>query len=487
MKKISIFFMALMVSAMTMAATFTKVKSAPTDWSGEYILVYEAKTDTGMVFTEEADAAKNSIRTVIASGAITGTFNTLVIAKMEGGYSLQVKGGDKNGKYLAGKSGDNKMYFDDNATAATIVYDDNSVKITSNTSVMRFNKAAGSLWFRFFKATTYTSQQAVQLYKLKKQTAPTVVDSIGLKNNGKDTVEVGDKLDLNSRYTIFPDTATDQRVEFSIIEGATYVSINEGVITGLAEGDAQIKITAIDSLNTSSKKSAIFQIHVKAAAFNTCADVNAAAKDDKLKLNPVTVVYVNGSNNYVKDDSGSTLVYQQASGLKAGDIVSGIKGVAAPFNGLPELKPTNATTDWTVTAGVAPAIPEAAAAPTAAEVNQVLEWKGVTNMSGEFTSASITNITGKYGTEDIIFRNNFKFAQSFDDTHSYDITGAVAIYSKDQVTTIQVYFISAVDNGVVPTSLMNTEAKKQVRKAMINGQMVIVRDGKMFNALGTEL
>jgi len=480
MKKISIFFAALAFSAMAMAATYTKVISAPTDWSGEYILAYEAKTDTARVFTTAADAANNYVDAVIAKNAINGTFNTIVIAKWKDGYSLQVKGGTNNGKYMAGKVDANKIFFDDTATVATIEYKDNSVLITSKTSVMRFNSSKGSCWFRFFKAATYTNQKEVQLYKLKKETTDPVPVTAITADNAKDTVEVGDKLTLN--YTITPDSATDQRVEFAITSGAEFATLDDGKLTGVAAGDVTVTVTALDSLNKDDKLFATYSIYVKAATLNTCADVNAAAKDDKLKLNAVTVSYVNGANVYVQDASGSTLIYMYDSGLKAGDVVSGIQGVAAPYNGLPELKPTNKVADWTITAGVAPTFPDATTAPAADQVNKIFTYKGVTELNGSFVEGTRSELTGQFLSEDFVLYSNFKQAATFDNAKLYDVVGAVGIINNTQV---RVFFISATD--VTPTRINEVAEKTAVKKMMHNGQMVIVRDGKMFNALGAEL
>ena len=84
---------------------------------------------------------------------------------MSGGYSIKVNGGSNNGKYIYGTSGSNKINFGSNPSLNTLSYESNSVKITSNTSVMRFNNNSGQNRFRYFQSSTYTNQQPVQLYK----------------------------------------------------------------------------------------------------------------------------------------------------------------------------------------------------------------------------------------------------------------------------------------------------------------------------------
>jgi uncharacterized repeat protein (TIGR02543 family) len=142
---------------------FVKVTSEPTDWSGEYVLVYEQSTTTGYVWTG-VDATNCYVSKSISSNTIVDDgFVTITIAPMTGGYSIKVNGGTNNGKYIYGTSGSNKINFGGSPSLNTLSYESNSVKIVSNTSVMRFNTSENR--FRYYKSTTYTQQQPVQLYK----------------------------------------------------------------------------------------------------------------------------------------------------------------------------------------------------------------------------------------------------------------------------------------------------------------------------------
>ena len=85
-----------------------------------------------------------------------------------------MNGGTNNGKYIYGTSGSNKINFGNTATLNTIAYESDGVAITSNTSVMRYNKASSDNRFRYYKSSSYSSQQPVQLYKKKANgSAPT--------------------------------------------------------------------------------------------------------------------------------------------------------------------------------------------------------------------------------------------------------------------------------------------------------------------------
>ena len=152
---------------------YVKVTSAPTDWDGEYILVYEQSNTTAYIWTGE-DATSCYVSKPISNNTITDDgFITLTIAPMTGGYSIKVNGGPNDGKYISGKSGENKLIFGTTPVLNTLAFESNSVKIVSNTSVMRYNNNANDKRFRYYKSASYTNQQPVQLYKRTVTTVPT--------------------------------------------------------------------------------------------------------------------------------------------------------------------------------------------------------------------------------------------------------------------------------------------------------------------------
>ena len=161
---------------------FLKVTSAPTDWSGEYILVYEQNATTGYVWTG-VDAVNSYVSKTISNDIIADdqSLITLTIAPMSGGYSVKVNGGANHGKYIYGTSGSNKISFGNDPSLNTLSFESNSVKMVSNTSVMRFNNTSGQNRFRYFQSGTYTNQQPVQLYK---RTYATQTHTIHFDSNG---------------------------------------------------------------------------------------------------------------------------------------------------------------------------------------------------------------------------------------------------------------------------------------------------------------
>jgi len=170
----------------------------------------------------------------------------------------------------------------------------------------------------------------------------------------------------------------------------------------------------------------------------TCAQAAALAADEITGLNEVVVTYVNGGNIFIKDESGSLLIFANGFDLKAGDVVKGFIGKSSPYKGLPELVPAPGFTkeDINVEAGEAPEPEELTAAPTAADVNKYVVLKGVSFKAAQFDNKNITAVLGE---EEFAVYNKFNADAAFDTEKKYDLVGVGSIYN----TTLQLYFISA--------------------------------------------
>ena len=219
-------------------AEWEKVTSAPADWSGEYLLVYESVTSAYV--WSGVDAAKCYTSGTISSNKISGDFVSVTIATMSGGYSIKVNGGTNNGKFIYGTNDSNKLNFGTTANANTLTYESNSTKIVSNTSVMRFNLASSDLRFRYYKSSSYSSQKAVQLYKKVEQSA-----------GGEEKADLGDAFKWSATSATVQVGADDN--EYPILTNeknvaVTYTSSSEavatideaGVVTLVKEGTTNI-------------------------------------------------------------------------------------------------------------------------------------------------------------------------------------------------------------------------------------------------------
>lgn len=149
---------------------FTKVTSAD-NLGGKYLIVYEASTTEAYVFNGQ-DAEGNYAKVAITDKGIASDENiqrnSVTIATMDGGYSIQLN----SGKYICGIKGSNKLNFADAASANTIgLKDASSFEVISNETIFTYNSnTSNGNRFRYYKSATVSGQpkvyKYVQLYKL---------------------------------------------------------------------------------------------------------------------------------------------------------------------------------------------------------------------------------------------------------------------------------------------------------------------------------
>ena len=142
---------------------YVKVTSTPSDWSGDYLIVYENGTQA-YIFNS-VDGTNGYISAAISNGTIESNATTdaeaVTIEAMSGGYAIKSKKG-----YISGTSGANKLNFNTSSQQLNTLSmaADGTVLITSNTSVLRFNATSGQYRFRYYKAASYKDQKGVVLY-----------------------------------------------------------------------------------------------------------------------------------------------------------------------------------------------------------------------------------------------------------------------------------------------------------------------------------
>lgn len=216
----------------------------------------------------------------------------------------------------------------------------------------------------------------------------------------------------------------------------------------------------------------------KPVAKKTCAEVYTLAKNDAVALNDVVVTYANGKNVWVKDATASMLVFLPAASdaFKAGDVLSGVAGVVDIYNGVYEVKPTaDQVTAIVATPGEAPAA-EVVAELATTDVNKYIVMQNVEFAEdAAFAEGTQSNIT----INGVAVRNQFKNGYSFTAGKKYNIYGVVTIYSSNP----QVYFITAEEAS--GTAIDNTVVSEKAIKMFENGQLIIIKNGVKYNALGS--
>lgn len=199
-----------------------------------------------------------------------------------------------------------------------------------------------------------------------------------------------------------------------------------------------LKAVVVDGDKSSEITSATYTIATPVEVANIAEyltkDNNAVVKF----TNPVTAVYQNGINLYVKDDSGVALIYGSVGQTyKNGDVIpAGFFGTKKYYNGIYEFD--TAVSDGSFKAatennGAIDAAESKLADITAANVHQYVFFKDVTY---DATNKKFTDADGGK----LAVYNRFS-GITLPPAGEYDVYGIVAVYQKttDDPQTIQIY------------------------------------------------
>ncbi len=159
------------------------------------------------------------------------------------------------------------------------------------------------------------------------------------------------------------------------------------------------------------------------------------------------VVYVNGGYLYIKDETGSTLIYNStADGIAVGNTISNLKGKVSIYKNLFEV--ASATYDFEATQIAVEPVVMAIPDITADNMNQYVVIKGVT----------LSDVNGRNMKLNDADGNQFAvYSQYFcefptDLEKNYDVTGFVAVFN----TNVQMYPVSF-DEAVAPEPVITVD------------------------------
>lgn len=150
--------------------SYVKVTSAADITAGQYLIVYEAGALALNGSLAKIDAEGNGSAVTIADGKIASTEDvdkmSFTFAVVDGGFSIKAA----NGSYIGSTANENKLLTSTTTAYVNVVEfqtaGDVHIKGKAN-AVLRYNKATtNGTRFRYYKATSYTSQQPIHLYKL---------------------------------------------------------------------------------------------------------------------------------------------------------------------------------------------------------------------------------------------------------------------------------------------------------------------------------
>ena len=154
---------------------FEKLTTAPADWRGDYLIVYETGDDEGVAFDGSLttlDAVSNTKEVTIEEGnKIEATTEMKAIqftVDYKSGSSTVYSLKSASGKYISGTTttakAENGLKQDDSDSNYEISFDGLTIKSTSKDQkmVLKYNKSDGQTRFRFYKS----GQEDIALYKL---------------------------------------------------------------------------------------------------------------------------------------------------------------------------------------------------------------------------------------------------------------------------------------------------------------------------------
>lgn len=214
------------VTVTSSAPGYVKVTSAPADWSGQYLIVYETDNLAFDGSLTTLDAVGNSIAVTITNGKIESNETTnaaaFTIASVTGGYSIKSASGFYIGKTAKGNGMDTSK---SDAFVNTLAYANSVVSITSSGGpVLKYNSASNQNRFRYYGS----GQQDIQLYKLEDNR-----QNPGMSWSTANATASWDTGNVASGFTAPTLTAGNAT-------GITYESTNTSVATVTAAGAVTI-------------------------------------------------------------------------------------------------------------------------------------------------------------------------------------------------------------------------------------------------------
>ena len=171
MKTFLRYFCTLALLLVTMTAwgedTYQKVTSTADITDGQYLIVYEEGSVAFNGGLEKLDVSSNTISVTINNNGVIESTSATIAAE----FTIDVDAGtlkSASGYYIGQESDANGLASSKSrayTNTISIGSDGNIVILGTGGAYLRYNASSNNNRFRYFKASTYTAQKAVQLYK----------------------------------------------------------------------------------------------------------------------------------------------------------------------------------------------------------------------------------------------------------------------------------------------------------------------------------
>lgn len=254
--------------------SYVKVTSEPSDWSGEYLIVYESgnKAFNGALTT--LDAAENTISVTISNNSIASSTTidaaTFTIAKSDNNYTIQ----SASGYYIGRTASSNGMNTSTNQQYTnTISISNGSAAIAgSGGPTLQFNSTSGQNRFRYFTST----QQPIQLYKRIGSTS-TPTHTIQFNPNGGSQSSYNQIVNEFEVTALQPNSFTREGFEFN-----SWNTEENGTGTTYFDGST---VSLLDDLTLYAQWKQIFTINLEDSPHgNVTASQTQAIEGDLITL-----------------------------------------------------------------------------------------------------------------------------------------------------------------------------------------------------------
>lgn len=173
----------------TVAGDYVKVTSAPDDWSGTYLIVYEDGKLAMNGALEALDATKNTIAVTITDGVIADSDEAnaaaFTITKADKGYVIKNAKGMSIGQ-TANSNGLLSSASTDYVNELSMNADGSVNVVGSGGAYLRFNAGTDQMRFRYYKSSSYSGQRVIALYM--KQEVVLLIGDV----NGDGSISIAD-------------------------------------------------------------------------------------------------------------------------------------------------------------------------------------------------------------------------------------------------------------------------------------------------------
>ncbi len=226
---------------------YTKVTSSSDLTSGQYLIVYEGGNVAFNGGLSSLDATSNTISVTPSNSQIAITSTTEAAE-----FTIDTSAGtikSASGLYIGNTSNSNGLTGSSTALTNTISINSGDADIVSSGGAyLRYNATSGQTRFRYYKSSSYSSQQAIQLYKKEESSSSNPVNPTVSFSTSSKSMEVGDT------YTQTVTTNSNGSVTYSSSNTSVATVNSSGKVTAVSAGSATItaNVAATTSYNAGS-------------------------------------------------------------------------------------------------------------------------------------------------------------------------------------------------------------------------------------------